>query len=243
MKIGMLKSNDLQKAAEDLRYLLDRRYPRKAALELVGNRYGLNYDQRHLLHRAIFSDTDSESRRKKKISVERIRRKDLVIDGYNVLITIEAALSDRPVVLGDDGFVRDISGLSGNFRKTKQTPEALELIFKLLKKAKPRRTLFLFDSPISMSGELAREVKERLREENLPGDAMAVKVPERIMIGFPGTIATSDTAIIDRSKRVVDLAGHIAKNMFLRSGFAGAATRSMIRLRRKRGPVGNARKT
>jgi hypothetical protein len=242
MKIGMLKSNDLQKAAEDLRYLLDRGYPRKAALELVGNRYGLNYDQRHLLHRAIFSDADSESRRKKKIPIERIRGKDLVIDGYNVLITIEAALSDRPIVLGDDGFVRDISGLSGNFRKTKQTTEALELIFNLLKKANPRQTLFLFDSPISMSGELAQEVKDRLREENLPGDAMAVKVPERIMIGFPGTIATSDTAIIDQSKKVVDLAGDVLTNLLPRR-LKSAATCSIIRWRRKRGPVGNGRKT
>jgi hypothetical protein len=238
----MMKSNDLQKAAEDLRYLLDRAYPRKAALELVGNRYGLNYDQRHLLHRAIFSDADSESRRKKKIPVERIQRKDLVIDGYNVLITIEAALSDRPVVLGDDGFVRDISGLSGNFRKTKRTAEALELIFKLLKKTKPHQTLFLFDSPISRSGELAQEVRSLMQKENLPGDAMAVKVPERIMIGFPGTIATSDTAIIDRSRRVVDLAGHIIMNL-LRRRLKSAATNSVIRWRRKRGPVGNGRKT
>ena len=31
----MFKSKDLQKAAEDFRYLLNKGYPRKAALELV----------------------------------------------------------------------------------------------------------------------------------------------------------------------------------------------------------------
>jgi len=36
-----------------------------------------------------------------------------------------------------------------------------------------------------------------------------VKVPEKILIGFPGIIATSDTAIIDQSKKVLDLAGYI----------------------------------
>ncbi len=50
-----LRFKDLQEAAEDFRYLLNRGYPRKATLELVGNRYGLTFDERHLLHRGVFS--------------------------------------------------------------------------------------------------------------------------------------------------------------------------------------------
>ena len=209
----ILKSKELQKPAEDFRYLLNREYPRKAALELVGNRYCLTFDQRHLLHRGIFSDVDSESRRKRKIPIERIRNKDFAIDGYNVIITIEAGLSGRPLILGDDGFIRDISGLSGNFKKTERTEEALQLILGALKKVKPRQTFFLFDAPISMSGKLAQEVRDFLKKENLPGDARAAKVPEKILIGFPGVIATSDTAIIDQSKQVVDLAGSVIKKI------------------------------
>src|SRR3972149_2180091 len=200
---------DLQKAAEDFRYLLNRGYPRKAALELVGNRYKLTFDERHLLHRGVFSDSDSESRRKKIISIKEVQNKDLAIDGHNVLITIEAGLSGRPLVLADDGFFRDISGLSGSFKKTEGTEEAVQLIIGVLKKWKPRKTLFLFDAPISMSGKLAEEIRDRLRQANLPGDAKAVKVPEKILIGFPGVIATSDTAIINPSKKVLDLAGYI----------------------------------
>ena len=151
-----------------------------------------------------------------------------MIDGYNVIITIEAGLSGRPLVLADDGFIRDISGLSGNFRKTEKTEAALQLVSNLLKRIKPRQTLFLFDSPISRSGELAQEVRERLKRENLPGDAMAVRVPEKILIGFPGMIATSDTAIIDQSKKVVDLAGYILSQRM--------KLKSLIRWRGKRGP-------
>jgi len=207
--VGILKSKNLQIPAEDFRYLLNRGYPRKAALEWVGNRYQLTSDQRHLLHRGVFSDADSGSRRKRKIPIERIRNKDFVIDGYNVIITIEAGLSGRPLILGDDGFIRDISGLSGNFRKTERTREAIQLILYILKKVKPRQTLFLFDAPISMSGKLAQEVRDFFKKENLFGDARAVKVPEKILIGFPGVIATSDTAVIDQSKKIVDLAGVI----------------------------------
>jgi hypothetical protein len=231
----LLKSGDLQEAAQDFRYLLNRGYPRKAALELVGNRYGLTFDERHLLHRGVFSDADSESRRKKKTLPEAVRNKELAIDGHNVLITIEAGLSDRPLILGDDGFIRDISGLSGSFQKTEMTVQALELLLNVLKRAKPHQTLFLFDSPISRSGELALEVRGRMQKGNLPGDAMAVRVPEKILIGFPGRVATSDTAIIDRSHKVVDLAGYVLSRQ--------KKLKSLIRWRRKRGIVGKQRKS
>jgi hypothetical protein len=217
--VRMSKFEELQKAAEDFRYLLNRGYSRKAALELVGNRYQLTFDQRHLLHRGVFSDADSKSRRKRKIPIGKVRNRDLAIDGYNVIITIEAGLSDRPLILG---------GLSGNFKKTEKTEEAFQLILDIVKRVKPLKTLFFFDSPISMSGELAQEVRSLLKKESLLGDAKAVKVPEKILIGYPGVIATSDTAIIDQSKEVVDLAGDIIKK---RSGL-----KSLLRWKRK--PLG-----
>jgi len=213
------KFNDFQKAAGDFRYLLNREYPRKASLEIVGNRYGLTFDERHLLHRGVFSDVDSESRRNKIISLKAIQGKDLAIDGHNVLITVEAGLSGRPLIFADDGFVRDISGLSGSFKKTETTEKAIEWMVTFLKKQRPRHTLFLFDAPISKSGILAREVRASLKKEGLPGDALAMKVPEKTLIGFQGVVATSDTAIIDRSEKVIDLAGDIIRtkigSMFL----------------------------
>jgi len=224
----MAESKSLQNAAEDFRYLLNRGFPRKAALELVGNRYQLNADERHLLHRGVFSDEDSILRKARKIPFYQIRGRDLAIDGHNVIITIEAGLSGLPLILGDDGFIRDISGLSGNYRRSEKTEEALLLIFNALKRVKPRHALFLFDAPISKSGRLALEVRNLLKRENLSGDAMAVNVPEKILIGFPGIIATSDTAIIDRSKNVIDLAGYIVGRKI--------RSKSIIRWRRKREP-------
>jgi hypothetical protein len=202
---------ELQEAAVDFRHLLNRGYPRKASLELVGNRYDLTFDERHLLHRGVFSDPDSESRRKKIISIKEIRGEDLAIDGHNVLITVEAGLSGRPLILADDGFVRDISGLSGSFKKTETTEKAIQWIVTFLKKRRPCHTLFLFDAPISKSGILAQELRALLKEEGLPGDALTMKVPEKTLIGFQGVVATSDTAIIDRSVKVIDLAGDIIR--------------------------------
>jgi hypothetical protein len=225
-----LDLKNLQKAAGDFRYLLDRNYPRKATLELVGNRYGLTFEERHLLHRGVFSDSDSKSRQKKRISIKEVQSQDLAIDGHNVLITIEAGLSGRPLIFGEDGFIRDISGLSGSFKKTEMTEKAIQWLIHALRNIKPRKTLFLFDAPISMSGKLAQGVRGLLKKENLAGDAMAVKVPEKILIGFPGVIATSDTAIIDQSKKVLDLAGYILRKK--------TKLGCLIRLKKKGGSVG-----
>lgn len=209
LKVSTL--TDLTRAASDFRYLLNQGYPRKAALALVGNRYGLTFDQRHLLHRGVFSETDARSRRKKLLQSKELRGQPVAIDGHNVLITIEAGLSGSPLIMADDGFLRDISGVSGNFKKTSSTDRAIHLVFQTLRKAKPREVLFLFDSPISKSGSLAQEVRALLSQERFPGDAQAMKVPEQILMGFRGIVATSDTAIIDQSDKVFDLAGFILK--------------------------------
>jgi len=202
----------LQKAANDFHYLLNRGYPRKPSLELIGNRYGLSYDQRHLLHRGVFSDDDAKARKKKQVPLRALHDQDLAMDGHNVLITIEAALSGRSLISSNEGFVRDISSLSGDFKKTEVTEKAIGLVFEFLKKVKPRYTIVLFDAPISKSGLLAREVRERLNGEGIPGDAQALKVPEKVLVDFRGIVATSDTDIIDRSRAVFDLAGHLVRN-------------------------------
>jgi len=50
-----------------------------------------------------------------------------------------------------------------------------------------------------------------MEKESLPGEALAVPVPERILLGFRGVVATSDTAIIDRCAEIFDLAGSIIR--------------------------------
>jgi hypothetical protein len=81
---------------------------------------------------------------------------------------------------------------------------------------------------------LAQEVRSQLKRENLVGDAMAVKVPERILIGFSGVVATSDTAIIDQSERVLDLAGDILKKQ--------TKLKSLVQLRKEEGSLGKGRR-
>lgn len=202
-------TDELWEAAEDLRFLLNRGYPRETSLQLVGNRYNLDRDSRHLLRRGVFPHTVAVERSTKRVSLEKLMGKGLAIDGYNCIITLESALKGKAILLADDAFIRDISGVSGGYRETQETGEALGLIMDLLKEAGPRETIFLLDSPISGSGELAGRIRGLMGEGDIQGDAAAVKVPERIMASYEGIVASSDTAVIDQAAQVFDLAGYI----------------------------------
>jgi hypothetical protein len=213
---------ELWQAADDFRFLLNRGYPRDASLQLVGNRYNLDHDHRHLLRRGIFAAAIAAQRKNKKVSLEEIRGRALAIDGYNCLITLESALKGKTILLADDGFFRDISGVSSSYKETPATNQALGLIIDLLIAAATTDILFLLDSPISASGKLATRIRGLMKEQGLRGDAQAVKVPEQLMIGYEGIIATSDTALIDQSNQVFDLADHII-TQHLRSPFIDLA--------------------
>ena len=142
----------LKEAAADLRYLLNRGYPRDAALRLTGNRYNLDHDGRHLLRRGVCADAVADERRSKQVTVEALHGARLAIDGHNCIITVESAVKGRTICLADDGFVRDIAGLSGGYRATKETAQALDLIMEFLQSAGPAEVRF---SSTPRSGEAA----------------------------------------------------------------------------------------
>jgi hypothetical protein len=202
-------SEELWEAADDLRLLLNRGYPKDASLQLVGNRYNLDRDGRHLLRRGVFPHAVAQERNAKRVSVADLKSNSLAIDGHNCIITLESALKGKTILLADDGFIRDISGVSGGYKETKETTEALESIIGLLQIAGPEEVRFLLDAPISGSGELAARIRGMMQERGIQGDASAVKVPETIMAQYEGIIASSDTAVIDQADQVFDLAGHL----------------------------------
>jgi hypothetical protein len=207
--MDMLADSDLVEAAGDFQFLLGRGYPREDALRLVGNRYDFDSDRRHILARGVYSRRDSRDRRRKLVCVSDLRGSSLAVDGHNVLITVESALKGRVVVHTTDGFMRDVAGISGKYRDTSITRKALQLIFEMLTTHKPRHVEFLFDAPMSRSGELAAEVKTLMEKCGLEGNSHAIRVPEVVLNTWKDIVATSDSVIVDHVSSVVDLAGAI----------------------------------
>ena len=208
-----LDQETLRTAAADFLYLLDRDYPRRAALQLVGNRYNLDASHRQVLHRGVFARKEARERRERLVEVGRLVDFKLLVDGHNVLITVESGLTGRLLIAANDGVIRDVAGLSHRYRISTMTNEAIETIFQILQKYPPKETLFFLDAPIRQSGELAAALRSSLKNWNLSGDAQALKVPEIRLIGEEGVVASSDSAVLDGVQRGFDLAATAIKSL------------------------------
>jgi hypothetical protein len=202
---------ELKNAIQDFRYLLDRGYKRESALKFVGDRYQLNRLFRLLLYRCVYGRKEAKKHQRKIVSQKFVLGKVLAVDGYNTLITIESVLEDKPTILCDDGFIRDLSAVHGKHKPTQTTLKALKLLAKTLLKSRVKEVKFFFDSQVSHSGELASLTRKTLLEFRLTGDASAVKQADNQVLGFGDVVASSDAVVIKKAKKVFDLAGATIK--------------------------------
>jgi hypothetical protein len=203
--------DSLIQAAADARFLLSRDYPRERVLRVVGDRWNLDSDGRHLLRRGVFAPKEAGARKIRLLALEDCRGKNIGIDGHNVLITLETALGGGQLIQGDDGVVRDIAGRGSNYRPGAGTQEAADLMIKALLRAKAGSVQMYFDAPISKSGELAALLRDMIRQAGLAGDAHAVAVPEQQLQKHFGPVASSDSILIDQVAEPIDLAGLIIR--------------------------------
>ncbi len=208
-----LDHDRLHLAAADFLYLLDRGYPRSASLQLVGNRYNLDRLHREVLHRGIFAREEAKQRRERLVGPEKLVDRKLLVDGHNVIITTESRFAGRQLIAANDGLIRDVAGISHRYRISSLTHEAIDHIFRLLHRHPPLETIFFLDAPIRQSGELAAILRSGLKSWNLTGDAQALKVPEKQLIGGKGVMASSDSAILDGVKQAFDLAAEVIKSL------------------------------
>ena len=128
------------------------------------------------------------------------------MDGHNVQITVESYIEGRPLLKANDGALRDLAGLSSRYRMTETSNMAMDMVFRFFEQFPPGEVLFLFDEPMSRSGELAAIYRDRLIRAGISGGARAMPVPEREFPYDTCVAASSDRAVMDSSSRWMDLA-------------------------------------
>ena len=89
---------------------------------------------------------------------------------------------------------------------TETSVTAIDMVVAFLKLFPPREVLFLFDAPMSRSGELAAFYRARLAEAGIPGKAETSRVPESEFPYHRCVAASSDRAVLDSALRWTDLA-------------------------------------
>ncbi len=199
----------LKAASEDYKYLLDRGYRRSTALEFVCGHYRLGKKRRNRLVRSVYSKKEIEDHKGRRIPAREIKGEKVAVDGFNVLIGAECALGRGELIEAQDGFHRDALGIFGRYRRGRHTGKAVELILKALKKRDPSDVLILFDAQVSKSGELAAEVRKKMEELGLKGDARTSGNVDYRIKKLNRVTATADTAIIEKVDKAIDLVGEL----------------------------------
>ncbi len=200
---------DLRTAVGDLSLLLTKGYAEKSSLKLVADKFSLTKRQRIAVLRNACSDRQLECRTGHCISIENIAGRAVVIDGYNVLITIEAAMSGGVIFKGRDSCFKDIAGIHGTYRKVEETIPAIELIGRFLEQGGVSDALWLLDSPVSNSGRLKTLIGTLARENNWNWEVELLLSPDAELIKTDSIVATSDGVVLDRCKKWTNLAGAI----------------------------------
>src|SRR3954470_12015863 len=149
----------LKPAAEEIVWLLGRGYPLHTAVEVVGNHHQLEARQRLALQRMLCSPDQRGKRAAKAIERTDARGRTLLVDGFNLIITIEVALSGGLVLDCADATVRDLAGLRGSYHPVDETDGALELIGRELGALGPAHVRFFLDAPVCNSGRLRARIQ------------------------------------------------------------------------------------
>ncbi|MHC4564899.1 MAG: DUF434 domain-containing protein [Planctomycetota bacterium] len=200
---------DLRFAIADLSLLLTKGYAQKSALKLVGDRFSLTKRQRLAVMRCACSDQQLASRKKRRVAAESLSGQSVALDGYNVLITIEAAMSDGFVFKGRDDCYRDLASIHGTYRKVTETIPAVQLIGDFLREIGAAEALWLLDSPVSNSGRLKTLIRELAEGSGWNWEIELVLSPDAELKKTDLVVATSDSVVLDDCKNWVNLATEI----------------------------------
>lgn len=199
----------LRSAIVDFSLLLTRGYAEKGALKLVGDKFSLTERQRLAIMRSACSDQHLASRKQRCITLENLAGQSIAIDGYNVLITVEAAMSSGVIFKGRDGCFRDLASIHGTYRKVTETIPAVQLIGDFLGEVGVGKALWLLDSPVSNSGRLKTLIGELARKNNWDWAIELLLSPDAELKKTDLIVASSDSVVLDSCRSWTNLAAEI----------------------------------
>jgi hypothetical protein len=196
----------MKSAVAELSFLLGRGYSHLASVKLVGDRYQFPKLIRRAVLRAAVAPNAIALRERSRVDVENLAGREVWIDGFNLIITVERGIRGHPVFRCADSVIRDIAGVHGTFRISPTTEHALERIQAALDGIGVTGLRWFFDRPISKSGDMAKLARNH-------GEAEVVEDPDRELIQTTeAVIISSDGAVLQHCDRWFNLVDHMVED-------------------------------
>lgn len=200
----------LRAAAAEVAYLSSRGYPLEPALNFVGSHHQLEARQRLALRRTACNAEQRKERAARLLPMEQAGSGPLQIDGFNLIITLEVALSGGLLLQGADGALRDLAGLSGSYRPVEETEEALRILGEGLQALGVPAVHVLLDAPVSNSGRLRARVLEHAAGWPLPVEVSLHPDVDAALIGMQ-RVVSSDSAVLDACVSWINLGAWLVR--------------------------------
>jgi hypothetical protein len=202
------RAANLRSAVSDLALLLERGYGRGAAAGLVADRWRLVSRERAALLRLACSDTERDARARRRVDDWRGRR--VVVDGFNVAITLECGLGGAVVLAARDGSTRDLAS-AARWRPVAETAPALHAACQAIAALEPESVDVLVDLEARDSGRLALAWRAAAGRAGLVAAVKRIRGVDAALVDSRAVVASSDSAVLDRAAGWCDLPGAILR--------------------------------
>ncbi|MBI1184800.1 DUF434 domain-containing protein [bacterium] len=187
----------IKEAVRDMAFLLSRGYAEKSAMQLVGNRYRLNVRQQKAV--MGMSAGVKQLKNRKATQLTDVNGKTVAIDGFNLIIILESALSGAYLFKGLDGCFRDLSGVHGTYKRVQHTDTALKLVAETLDKLGVEAAIWYLDAPVSNSGRLATSIRQLAESKNCNWRVELVNDPDKVLATTAHVAISADAWILDQA--------------------------------------------
>ncbi|SFC13195.1 DUF434 domain-containing protein [Clostridium uliginosum] len=201
----------LRKAHKEIKWLIDREYKIENVVTFVGDRYQFSTRQRDALKRSTCTTKNQIIRKEKELSINEMSNGIIQIDTFNLIITLEVALSGGTLITGNDGNIRDLAGLRGTYKLIDKTDIALELIGELLKDKEAKEVRFYLDSPVSNSGKLKSKILEYSKQWGFETEVELVNNADIVLENLE-RVVSSDSIVIDKCKSYFNMGKSIIED-------------------------------
>lgn len=171
----------------------------------MGNRYALRERQRLAVGRCAGAASAIQRRQQHCLQPDAMQGAQLCLDGYNVLMGLEAALGGGVVLIGRDGCCRDVLGIHGSYHRVQETGAALKLIGRLTEDLGVDCCHWWLDQPVSNSGRLKAFIVDLASQEGWNWKVELAMNPDRVLCETHEVIATADSAVLDQCERWFNL--------------------------------------
>lgn len=200
----------LQRAAEEIAWLVGRDYAEEAAIAFVGAHHDLGPEARLIVAQGTCSDAQYKHRALRELDAEDLAKRPLRLDASGVLSTVEALLAGRPVLASLDGTLSDPAFDRRSYRPTAEVDAAIERVFALVAPLRPSALrAFVSAADDALAARLEAHVKALKR---VPLEIKRVEsVVDALRSG--AHVATPDPAILDVCASWFNVSARIAEGI------------------------------